>query len=520
VLKIVGNSGRASSYIVRYDTAIIDTQDKFGNATNYSNSWIPLSAGNTESHTIGGLTAGQTYYFAIEAMDEVPNQASLSNSPWAEAGTGISMLSGDVVINELMWCGSTVSYADEWIELRNMTSNSISLGNWDITKLSSGAEKLMLTIPSDKSISAGNYFLIANYSENSEKSKLNVPPGLVNTSVSLSNSTLQIKLYNGSWDSGGTLIDTASDGGSPLAGDNLNKYSMERNSSPGDGTLASSWHTATSSCSFDSGAAERGTPGSVNSNNPPEIVNLERDPLYPGNEDKVKVSCEVKDSDLSSVTLYYSPGGDYLSVRMNLESEKYKGEICPQAEGTKVNYYVEARDEGGRTSRSPTDSTYFYRVGVNPRVVINEFLPDPASDWNGDGKVDSKDEWIELYNKESSAVDISNWILDDLENGGTKPYTIGTTIEPGGFLTFYKSETGVGLNNGGDTVRVLDSAGNLVDSHSYTSSSDNISQGRVPDGGNNWMEEIIGLFWIAPLREKKIRALSLPFPQGKLLLVR
>lgn len=396
--------------------------------------------------------------------------------------------SADIVINEIMWSGTTASRADEWIELRNMTSSSISLSNWSITKIANKVEELMLTIPSGKSISAGSYFLIANYSEDSEKSKLNVTPEVVNTSVSLFNSYLQIKLYNGTWNDGGTLVDTANDGDAPLAGDNSNKYSMERNPSPEDGTLSSSWHTATSSLGFDSGATERGTPGSANSlpsNDPPEIVSVERNPLYPGSEDKVKVSCEVCDSNLDSVTLMYSTGEDYVSVNMSLESEKYKGEIPAYGEGVKVNYYVEAEDRGGQTSIS---STYFYTVGVNPRIVINEFLADPASDWNNDNEINSKDEWIEIYNKESTPVDISNWVLDDIENGGTKPYTntIGTTIEAGGFLVFYKSETKIALNNGGDTVRLLDNGGNLVDSYSYTTSSDDVSQGRVPDGENVW----------------------------------
>ncbi|MCD6334669.1 MAG: lamin tail domain-containing protein, partial [Candidatus Latescibacteria bacterium] len=38
--------------------------------------------------------------------------------------------SGDVVINELMWMGSTASSADEWIELRNTTDSEILLSGW------------------------------------------------------------------------------------------------------------------------------------------------------------------------------------------------------------------------------------------------------------------------------------------------------------------------------------------------------------------------------------------------------
>jgi len=41
---------------------------------------------------------------------------------------------GDVVINELMWMGSTKGASDEWIELRNTTDSSIDISGWQITK--------------------------------------------------------------------------------------------------------------------------------------------------------------------------------------------------------------------------------------------------------------------------------------------------------------------------------------------------------------------------------------------------
>lgn len=180
----------------------------------------------------------------------------------------------DVVINELMWMGSTASIADEWIELRNMTGAPIDLSNWDITK-NTGTEGLMLTIPSGI-LPANGYFLIANSAKDYEyaggECKLNVDPDVVDASVSLSNDHLQIKIYDGPWDGGGTLlIDTAGDGEDPayFGGDKTNKYSMERIDPPGDGTVATNWYTATAGVRWDEGATERGTPGFQNSPPPP-----------------------------------------------------------------------------------------------------------------------------------------------------------------------------------------------------------------------------------------------------------
>ena len=68
---------------------------------------------------------------------------------------------GDVIISELMWSGDHSGRSHEWIELNNRTDVPIDLIAWDLTRLSSGEEKLMLTIP-DGIIPAHEHFLISN----------------------------------------------------------------------------------------------------------------------------------------------------------------------------------------------------------------------------------------------------------------------------------------------------------------------------------------------------------------------
>jgi len=114
-------------------------------------------------------------------------------------------------------------------------------------------------------------------------------------------------------------------------------------------------------------------------------------------------------------------------------------------------------------------------------VVLNEFLPDPH--------VAFSDEWIELYNPQSYDADLSGYFLDDIVGGGTSPYQIpiGTVIPANGFLVLYKSTTGIALNNDGDTVNLLKPDGStVVDSYSYSSSSNDVSYGRETDGGATW----------------------------------
>jgi hypothetical protein len=172
-----------------------------------------------------------------------------------------------VIINELMWMGSSSSIADEWIELKNISGSTVDfkLTPWSIYK----NDSLMLVV--DKgAVNSGKYFLVSNNPENYKftngQSILNIKPDFINTDISLSNTSAQYKLYDAP-DNSGSLIDVADDGsGTPLAGENgAVKKSMERNADFSDGTIASSWHTCYKPENLDDGSADCGTPGAQNS---------------------------------------------------------------------------------------------------------------------------------------------------------------------------------------------------------------------------------------------------------------
>ncbi len=124
-------------------------------------------------------------------------------------------------------------------------------------------------------------------------------------------------------------------------------------------------------------------------------------------------------------------------------------------------------------------------------VYLNEFMPSPKnSDFDGDGEANYLDEYIELYNATDAAVDLSGWLLDDRE-GGTRPWRLpdGTIIQARGFLLFFRKETGIALNNGGDSVRLLAPDGVTEgDRMDYDHSSADTPWSRTVDGGGAWTE--------------------------------
>ena len=126
-------------------------------------------------------------------------------------------------------------------------------------------------------------------------------------------------------------------------------------------------------------------------------------------------------------------------------------------------------------------------------ITINELLIDPTVgsggfDTDGDGAFESEDEFIELFNSSSSAVDISGWQLY-VGSGGTQElrhtFGAGSTVASGGFFTvvaeysgtppsgFVQSDDGSNfLGNGGDNIALFDPSSSLFSSYVYNGDPD------------------------------------------------
>ncbi|WP_327308452.1 lamin tail domain-containing protein [Streptomyces sp. NBC_01298] len=87
---------------------------------------------------------------------------------------------------------------------------------------------------------------------------------------------------------------------------------------------------------------------------------------------------------------------------------------------------------------------------------------------------------IELYNKGTSAVDLSGWILKDESNSSTYKISSGTTLAPGGFRAF-DVHGSFGLGSGDKARLYLADGSTLVDSFTWSDHSDP-SWSRCADG--------------------------------------
>ena len=126
---------------------------------------------------------------------------------------------------------------------------------------------------------------------------------------------------------------------------------------------------------------------------------------------------------------------------------------------------------------------------INEWMAANSsFLVDPA---DGD-----YDDWFELYNPTTNLINLAGYTLTDVLADPAK-FTIpsGITIPARGFLLVWADEeqgqtqtngdlhVNFRLSQGGEAIGLFDPAGRAIDTITFGSQTNNISQGRWPDGG-------------------------------------
>jgi len=403
-----------------------------------------------------------------------------------------------VIINELAWAGSSASSDDEWIELKNTTPKDIDLAGWQITKYTaSKKQQLMISIannptdPASTTISAGGYFLIANNGPehdfgNEKRSRINTDPNIIDAAVSLADSNLWVRIYNGEWDNAGELIDSAGDGGEAFAGDGSAKTSMERDDEYGPGNEATSWHAATAAINLDVGTLDKGTPKSANSlaalsapivsavhpTNAEIDTILEMTSIEGANfsrEALPQVELRNHDQLITATGVHVLTSGLIDKARFDLHGATV-GDwdmvvTNPDGQsGTLLNAMelIEPEEE--------TDTPQY-----STKIIINEVYPKPSTN--------SNEEFIELYNPETTAISLTGWQLDDQSPGGSAPYTMDDdcVIPAQGYLSLSKNITHISLNDTGDSVRLVQPNGTVISQVIYGATLTGQSYARIDD---------------------------------------
>lgn len=367
-----------------------------------------------------------------------------------------------LVINEIYASG------EDWVELYNTLETSVNIGGYFI--YDNAATKYQ--IPSGTSIPAKGFLvLVCN----------DLGTGL-NTNFKLTSAGETVYLENAS----GILIDRV-EFPELSAGQTYGRYP------DGSANLAIS------------GVPTRGVTNGGDET--PAIVTTTREPIVPGLNQVVTIkSTLVSTQGLAGVKLYYRFNtGAFTSVTMALQSGFYTATIPAQASTGTVEYYLEAEGTNGLKSYEPATApakvlSYLLNTDTLPQLVINEFMAFNSSCCPDDNSgTNEYDDWIEIYNAGSTAVDIGGMHVSDNKANPFK-YKIPddepglTTIAAGGFLLIWadnQSEQGplhadFGLSNAGEDVGIYYLDGRTINDYTFGAQSENVSWGRTTNGGSTW----------------------------------
>lgn len=160
---------------------------------------------------------------------------------------------------------------------------------------------------------------------------------------------------------------------------------------------------------------------------------------------------------------------------------------------TETQYYIYAENNTiGKFSPTNAEHEFHTLTAISQPigdVVINEFL---ASNTTANPDQDGEyDDWVEIYNKGNSTIDISNYRLtDDPGDPAVFSFPAGTTIDADDYIVVWadKDLTQAGfhadfkLSASGEAVYLMDSNLTIVDSIVFPAQVTDTSYGRFPNG--------------------------------------
>lgn len=136
---------------------------------------------------------------------------------WCDSAVAPPIDAKGVIINEVAWMGSTASYSDEWIELKNITGQDIDLSGW---QLQNKNQKIKISFSENEILPAGGFYLLERTDDDS------APQAAADKIYkgTLANKEEAIYLFDGAC----RLADAVLAGAKWPAGDNASKKTMFR----------------------------------------------------------------------------------------------------------------------------------------------------------------------------------------------------------------------------------------------------------------------------------------------------
>jgi len=237
-------------------------------------------------------------------------------------------------------------------------------------------------------------------------------------------------------------------------------------------------------------------------NSNPSISSVTITPDSISTTDIVSISAVITDADgtIVDVNLNYGEDNTDSSIEMILGNDNtYSAEIGPFADGITISYQIIAIDDNDGETVYSSSFTIGGTQQAEQTLFINEYLA--SNDAANEDEFGGFDDWLEIYNASDNAIDIGGMYISDSLSDLIK-FQIAdtdanlTTIQPGGFLVIWADNevdqgilhTTFKLSSGGEDIVLTDADGTtIIDSRTYEGQTTDISEGRSPDGSDNWI---------------------------------
>lgn len=238
----------------------------------------------------------------------------------------------------------------------------------------------------------------------------------------------------------------------------------------------------------------------------PTISNIALSNDAPIINESISITASVSDGNTVYLAYRTKPAAPFTKVQMYDDGAHNDGAandgiygVDLEIDDTSVQYYIYAENDNAGMFSPQRAQHEFYTITAtisNPPagdLVINEFMA--SNDVTAADQDDEYDDWIELYNNSSSAIDLEGYSLsDDAEDLTQWTFPEGTQIQANGYLIIWadddEDQSGLHANfklsAGGESIFLVNVKGEIVDEVSYVDQTTDVSYGRSPNGTGNF----------------------------------
>ncbi len=242
----------------------------------------------------------------------------------------------------------------------------------------------------------------------------------------------------------------------------------------------------------------------------PRITSITLSNDAPNISETITISTAINNGNTVYLSYQNESGAPFTKVQMLDDGAHNDGAANDNIYGTtltinstSVQYYIYAEnDNAGMFSPQRAAHEYYTLTATAPTtnsvagdLVINEFMAsNDATIADQDGEFE---DWIELYNNTNASIDLTGYSLSDDEANLTQwVFPAGTVIGANSYLTVWADDdedqeglhTNFKLSSSGESIFLVNAAGEIEDVISYVNQTTDISFGRFPNGTGEFQE--------------------------------